>query len=256
LGTKNTLNLAIQLNQFQCNESVTFHHISSVAVAGNYEGCFTEADFDKGQTFNNTYEQTKFESEKLVMSYSQDLRVIVYRPAIMTGDSLRGVTTNFKMLYQPVHFFAYELFNILPASPNSRYSFVPVDQVAEAIILLSKQKSHSGQVYQLLSPDQINLQEFIDSICEFFCSRPPNMGALNGFERESLSELQWKLVNPFIPYFNYKVTFNAECTNLLLRKMGFFWIRIDKNFLNVLYQYCRECGFVRKSTFHVAHTVT
>ncbi len=249
-GTRNVIKLCWRLKHSSAEGGrVTLHHISTVAVAGDYEGSFTEADFECGQAFHNTYERTKFESEQLVRSHSKDMRVVIYRPGILTGDSLRGLTTNFKMLYQPIHFFAYGLFHALPANPNSMYSFVPVDAVAEAIALLSRESGcRSGQVYQLVSNDQVSLREFIDSICEFFGCRPPRLEATKTFPRERLSELQWRLAGPFIPYFNYRVTFEAKATNGVLSRLGFCWPRVDRAFLYTLYRYCRECGFVRKPT--------
>ena len=42
-----------------------FHHTSSIAVAGGYEGLFREDMFDEGQKLPHAYHRTKFESEKL-----------------------------------------------------------------------------------------------------------------------------------------------------------------------------------------------
>jgi len=249
-GTQNIIKLCEQMKNGSVKGGrVTLHHVSTVAVAGDYKGSFTEEDFDRGQTFNNTYERTKFESEQFVKSHSKDMRVVIYRPAILTGDSQRGLTTNFKMLYQPIHFFAYGLFRALPADPNSMYSFVPVDAVAEAIALLSRNTGQrSGQVYQLVGDDRVSLKEFIDSICEFFGCRPPRLEATSTFPQDRLSELQWRLAGPFIPYFNYRVTFEAEATKRALGRLGFRWPRVDRAFLHTLYRYCQECGFVRKPT--------
>ena len=60
-GTQNAIDLANAL------EVGTFHHMSSIAVAGLYdEGTFNEDMFDEGQKLAHPYHRTKFESEKLV----------------------------------------------------------------------------------------------------------------------------------------------------------------------------------------------
>ena len=59
-GTQNAIDLANALG------AKRFHHMSSIAVAGSYDGWFTEDDFDEGQEFPSPYHRTKFESEKLV----------------------------------------------------------------------------------------------------------------------------------------------------------------------------------------------
>src|SRR5919202_1141597 len=58
-GTQNAVDLANALG------AKRFHHMSSIAVAGSYDGWFTEDDFDEGQDFPSPYHRTKFESEKL-----------------------------------------------------------------------------------------------------------------------------------------------------------------------------------------------
>ena len=60
-GTQNAIDLANAL------EVGRFHHMSSIAVAGDYdEGTFNEDMFDEGQPLTHPYHRTKFESEKLV----------------------------------------------------------------------------------------------------------------------------------------------------------------------------------------------
>jgi NAD(P)-dependent dehydrogenase (short-subunit alcohol dehydrogenase family) len=65
------------------------HHVSSVAVAGDHHGTFTEADFDLGQNLPSPYHATKFAAEKLVRT--QDVVPWrVYRPSAVVGDSRTG----------------------------------------------------------------------------------------------------------------------------------------------------------------------
>src|SRR3954454_16466858 len=59
-GTRHALELAEAL------EVGRFHQVSSVAVAGEYDGPFDEAMFDMGQDLASPYHRTKFESEKIV----------------------------------------------------------------------------------------------------------------------------------------------------------------------------------------------
>src|SRR3954453_13631258 len=83
-GTQNAIDLANAL------EAGTFHHMSSIAVAGSYdEGTFNEDMFDEGQKLAHPYHRTKFESEKLVRErVASPWRV--YRPSVLVGDSRTG----------------------------------------------------------------------------------------------------------------------------------------------------------------------
>ena len=59
-GTRNAVELANAL-RVGC-----LHHVSSIAVAGEYDGYFREDMFDEGQPLPSSYHRTKFESERLV----------------------------------------------------------------------------------------------------------------------------------------------------------------------------------------------
>ena len=49
-----------------CSAVGCLHHVSSVAVAGEYAGRFTEDMFDEGQQLPSPYHRTKFEAERIV----------------------------------------------------------------------------------------------------------------------------------------------------------------------------------------------
>ena len=80
-GTQNAIDLANAL------DVGTFHHMSSIAVAGLYdEGTFTEDMFDEGQKLAHPYHRTKFESEKLVRERRQGA-VPDLPPELVVGNS-------------------------------------------------------------------------------------------------------------------------------------------------------------------------
>ena len=81
-GTRAVIELARRLD-------ATLHHVSSIAVAGEFAGEYTEDDFDVGQELPTAYHQTKFEAESLVRS-TPGLRYRIYRPAVVVGDSRTG----------------------------------------------------------------------------------------------------------------------------------------------------------------------
>ncbi len=57
-GTRHMLDFAEN-----CPELTRFHYVSTCYVSGTHPGIFTEADLDKGQEFNNYYEETKYLAE-------------------------------------------------------------------------------------------------------------------------------------------------------------------------------------------------
>ena len=59
-GTRNTCDFAKAI------EAGHFHHVSSIAAAGLYEGVFREDMFEEAENYDHPYFKTKHESEKIV----------------------------------------------------------------------------------------------------------------------------------------------------------------------------------------------
>ncbi|TWE13382.1 SDR family oxidoreductase [Rudaeicoccus suwonensis] len=132
------------------------HHVSSIAVAGDYAGRFTENDFDKGQGFPSPYHHTKFLAEQLVRQ-TDGLSWQVYRPAIVVGDSRTG---EMDKIDGPYYFFGVlrELGRMPSALPVllpdlGDTNIVPVDYVADALVaLMLRRTAESGSVWHLTAP--------------------------------------------------------------------------------------------------------
>lgn len=80
-----------------------FHHVSTAYAAGRRTGTCSE-DWVETGPFTNVYEETKARGEILARDVCrrEGLRLNVYRPAIVTGDSRTGRTLRFNALYFPV----------------------------------------------------------------------------------------------------------------------------------------------------------
>ena len=82
-GTRHTIELAKAI------DAGHFHHVSSIAAAGLYEGVFREDMFAEAENYEHPYFMTKHESEKIVRQECK-LPWSVYRPAMVVGDSRTG----------------------------------------------------------------------------------------------------------------------------------------------------------------------
>jgi NAD(P)-dependent dehydrogenase (short-subunit alcohol dehydrogenase family) len=149
-GTQNAVDLANAL------EAKRFHHMSSIAVAGSYDGWFTEDDFDEGQEFPSPYHRTKYESEKLVRE-----RVKVpwraYRPSLVVGNSKTG---EMDKIDGPYYFFKaiQKLRHALPqwfpliSLEFGRTNLVPVDYVAAAVDHIAHIDGLDDQAFHIVDP--------------------------------------------------------------------------------------------------------
>jgi NAD(P)-dependent dehydrogenase (short-subunit alcohol dehydrogenase family) len=159
-GTNEALMLAADLH------AGCFHHVSSVAVAGEYDGTFTEEMFDEGQRLPSPYHATKFESEKLVRQQSE-IPWRVYRPAIVVGHSQTG---EMDKVDGPYYFFPAlarlaELPNWLPLiGPDlGDTNLVPVDFVAAALDVLIHRDGLDGRAFHLVSPEPQRLIDVVNT---------------------------------------------------------------------------------------------
>src|SRR5207247_637058 len=76
-------------NAVQFAETVAvgcFHHVSSIAAAGLYDGVFREDMFEEAEDLDHPYFRTKHDSEGMVRNHcTRPLRI--YRPGFVVGDS-------------------------------------------------------------------------------------------------------------------------------------------------------------------------
>ncbi|MBV9720958.1 MAG: SDR family oxidoreductase, partial [Mycobacterium sp.] len=153
-GTRAVIELARRLD-------ATLHHMSSIAVAGDFRGEYTEADFDVGQQLPTPYHQTKFEAELLVRE-TPGLRYRIYRPAVVVGDSRTG---EMDKIDGPYYFFgvlsklaALPRFTPLVLPDVGRSNIVPVDYVANALVALLHTDGVDGQAFHLIALKTIGLR--------------------------------------------------------------------------------------------------
>jgi thioester reductase-like protein len=148
-GTRNAVELAGAL-QAGC-----FEHVSSVAVAGNHVGTYTETMFDVGQPLEHPYHRTKFESERIVRAECT-VPWRVYRPAVVIGDSRTG---EMDKADGPYYFLPLiKRMSLLPGRwrvPWPRFgdtNVVPVDFVARAIDHIAHLPGHDGEAFHIVNP--------------------------------------------------------------------------------------------------------
>lgn len=229
------------------------NHISTTYLAGTTNGVFYETNLDIGQGFNNTYEQSKYEAELLLPGYRKaGLPVAIFRPAVLTGDSVTGKTSNFKMLYQPLHFFAHELFDAVPANRIAEENLIPVDIAAKEICLIANEKDSVNETFHIANPACVTAGHFVDVASDYFGFRKPAFVPVERFDMDTLTPVQKILIEPFIPYFNHNPSFDLAHTTKMLDRHGFICPVVDDRLLIRLFEFCAESGFIKPKRQYVA----
>ena len=188
-GTRNTVEFAKAIGAGH------FHHVSSIAAAGLYEGVFREDMFDEAENLDHPYFMTKHESEKIVR---QECRVpwTVYRPAMVVGDSTTG---EMDKIDGPYYFFKLiqRLRQILPpwmpsiGLEGGRINIVPVDFVVKALDHISHHHRASGRCFHLVDPMGYRVGDVLDILSK--AAHAPKMNlfvnaALLGFIPKSVKK--------------------------------------------------------------------
>jgi NAD(P)-dependent dehydrogenase (short-subunit alcohol dehydrogenase family) len=149
-GTRRVVEVAQRI------DAGVLHHVSSIAVAGEHRGTFTEEMFDEGQELPSPYHSTKFVAERVVRESGLPWRV--YRPVIVVGDSRTGEMDKIDGPYYFLSFLAG-----VAELPAARYlplvlpdlgdsNVVPVDYVADAMDALIHADGLDGRAFHLGHP--------------------------------------------------------------------------------------------------------
>jgi NAD(P)-dependent dehydrogenase (short-subunit alcohol dehydrogenase family) len=133
-----------------------FHHVSSIAAAGLYEGVFREDMFEEAEHLDHSYFASKNEGERIVRSECA-VPWRVYRPGIVVGDSRTG---EMDKVDGPYYFFKFiqKMRRMLPAwmpgigIEGGRINLVPVDFVARALDHLAHLEGLDGRCFHLTDP--------------------------------------------------------------------------------------------------------
>jgi thioester reductase-like protein len=161
-GTRNVLDFARGLPDLRA-----LHYVSTCYVSGRFGGTFLESDLEKGQVFNNFYESTKFEAERLVRARMKDgLPAVIYRPSIVVGDSRTGATRKYDGPYFVIQWLLRQgksaLLPRLGDPSKFTINLVPSNYVLDAMVRLSQQPSSIGQTFQLADPRPYTIGKIVD----------------------------------------------------------------------------------------------
>ena len=159
-GTRNAVELAEAL------VAKAFHHVSSIAAAGLYDGVFREDMFEEAEELDHPYFRTKHESEAIVRNESK-VPYRIYRPGIVVGHSKTG---EIDKIDGPYYFFKLiqKFRNALPpwmptiGIEGGRINIVPVDFVAGAIDHIAHKKGLDGGCFHLTDPEPMRVGEVLN----------------------------------------------------------------------------------------------
>ena len=159
-GTRNAVACATAIG------SKCFHHMSSIAAAGLYQGMFREDMFEEARNLEHPYFASKHDSEKVVRDECR-IPWRVYRPGLVIGDSRTG---EMDKVDGPYYFFKLiqRMRKLLPSWMPSigieggRVNLVPVDFVVAALVHLAHVEGQDGRCFHLTDPHPHRVGEILN----------------------------------------------------------------------------------------------
>ena len=256
-----------------------FHHISTAYVAGRRTGLCRE-EFVETEHFNNVYEETKYRGEELVREACRraGIRMMVYRPSIVYGDSRSGRSLRFNALYFPVKTTAYlkELFlrDIqdgtgrqaaamgvtldpdgavrlpirIETQANGRINAVPVDFFVRACLALMEARPGGG-ISHIVHPSGTPLEDLVVFARKFLELRGIKAVIARDFavrERNPLESLMDRYLDIYRPYMVDTRVFSQEKTEPILRSDGIVCPDLDYERFARCMQYAVDTDWGRK----------
>ncbi|GAB5501573.1 SDR family oxidoreductase [Pyruvatibacter sp.] len=160
-GTNNAVTFA------EAVKAKCFHHTSSIAAAGLFNGYWREDMYEEWEENEHPYFRTKHDSEKVVRE-NCTIPYRIYRPGIVVGHSKTGFIDK---IDGPYFFFKMlqRLRNALPrwlslvGLEGGYMNIVPVDYVANAMDHIAHKPGLNGKTFHLTNPDGMRVGDVLNT---------------------------------------------------------------------------------------------
>ena len=269
-GMKNMLDLAIE------GHCYFFHYISTVFAAGKKTGICRE-ELDGNANFTNVYEETKYRAERMAAEACRKngLRLSIYRPSIVYGDSKTGRSTRFNAVYYPVKmiFLLKNLFEedirerggnnasemgvrltddgslYLPIRVevvhNGGINLIPVDHFVSAFTALLEECLYGG-IFHIVNRTSTRIEDLIDYIKKLFNVigiEPHQIESCGMKTRNSLETLFDTYIDIYGPYIRDTRTFDNRNAQAILSRKGVVCPDFDYEVFSRCMNYAIACGW-------------
>ncbi len=218
LGSQRVLELANDLDDLD-----RVVHVSTAFVAGRHDGVFRETDLALGQSFRNTYEQSKHLGERLVVG--SGLPVAIARPSIVVGDSTTGWTPAFSALYLPLRAYALGLLDTVAAVADGVVDVVPLDYVAASLLQLLDAPEAPGNTYHLVAGERAATVADVLRLAQERFAQP--RAAITAAPRGAGTDA-------LVPYFDVRTRFDDTASRALLEPHGISSEPLDALFARLM----------------------
>jgi len=253
-GTRRMLDLALQC--IAGGKFERFVYIGTSSVSGRRDGPILEDELETGQSFFNTYEQSKCEAERIVRDHFGLVPCTVFRPSIVIGDSTNGWTSSFNVIYIPLRLLSLGLLRWLPGLPVTTLDLVPVDWVNDAMVHIMRRKDSVGVVYHMTAgPGRAAcLGDVVRSAIDYFDRRIP-LGSPRAIEFVTQEEFDllrsgmrgrqqeiMKQLDALLPYIGVERRFDTRNADAMMNASG-IRLPLFREYSEQIFAYCLDSNW-------------
>jgi nucleoside-diphosphate-sugar epimerase len=269
-GLRNVVELATR------GRVVFFHHLSTAYVAGRCSGVCRE-ELVLPAAFTNAYEETKCRAEQIAHDLCREagIRLSIYRPSIVYGDSRTGRSLLFNALYYPVRTVLF-LRDVFLADIQERggrraaamgvrleddgwiylplrmeiangggLDLVPVDFFVNAFATVMDEALDGG-VFHIASGRPARLAGIVEYGRRLFRLRGIEVCAkrdLGGAPRNDLEALFDQYVESYRPYLRDERVFAVDRLRPILERKGISCPEMDYEIFSRCMNFAVDCGW-------------
>ena len=253
-----------------------FHYVSTAYAAGRKDGVCKEELADN-DSFINVYEETKYRAERIVSEHCgrEGIRLSVYRPSIVYGNSKTGRSTRFNAVYYPIRtiLFLRDLYDAdirerggsnaremgvracgdgslhLPirveVSENGGVNLIPIDYFVDAFMALME-GCIDGGVFHIVNRKTVRIEDLIEYTNRLFKidgMEPCRAGAFIGKPKNALEILFDTYLEVYGPYMRDTRTFEDQKAQAILSGKNVACPDFDFEVFSRCMKYAIECGW-------------
>ena len=210
----------------QCPHLERFGYISTAYVSGLRTGMIYEDELAHNAGFKNFYEETKYHAEVIVQGRMTAIPTMIFRPAVVVGDSRTGETDKFDGPY-----FILNALQKLPkytlmtrvGTGQREVNLVPADFVIDAMTELIRHDENLGTVFHLTDPNPLTTQELMETFVDLLDKKVAYVPVPPAVARTAMDTGIGKYlgISPeLLDYFDHPAHYDSSNTQAALEGTG------------------------------------
>lgn len=259
-GTRRLLDFARR-----CPKLERFAHLSTIYVAGKLKGQLREQPLENPDGFMNTYQQSKYEAEQLVLAAMRDVPAAIFRLGSIVGDSTNGRVEQFNYFHQLLRMIPRNVLPMIPGDPEARIDMISSDWAVPALAFLYEARFKTGSIFNICagSTHSMSVGEMLARTFKVFEGHPacarfqpltvPQLVSHSEFERYS-SQLQSgtatefiRVLAQFLPHIAIRQSFDNTNTLAALNGSGLTLPNV-RDYYSKVVLYCLDTGWGRATS--------